>query len=234
MDGFPCLSPRPPLGGPGKVGVPELGPEGAWGADMCLPVDRPRSSAPGFGKGLAQQSYFNRSVGFGQGVLKAAVKKAAVGSFIFLSVRVLMFFQVGGLAGCFMGSVIETLLPKRKRGGLPRQRGALPAQSPRVCACDGSHQPGPGEQLTASPTLFWKTETAGWGWGTGRNREVLLGSVRPPQSSWVFWGLTFIIPKLGKCTSLHQSVERALTYVWSGVIKRNEENVDLEKDKKGL
>ena len=86
LDGFPCLSPRPPLEGPGKVGVPELGPEGAWGADMCLPVDRLHSSAPGFGKGLAQQSYFNRSVGFGQGVLKAAVKKAAVGSFIFLSV----------------------------------------------------------------------------------------------------------------------------------------------------
>ena len=74
----------------------------------------------------------------------------------------------------------------------------------------------------------------GWGGGAGRNREVLLGSVRPRQSSWVFRGLTFIIPKLGKCTSSHQSVERVLTYVWNGVIKGNEENVDLEKDEKGL
>ena len=123
---------------------------------------------------------------------------------------------------------------KEEAGRASEAEGCPASPEPRVCACDGSHQPGPGEQLTASPTLFWKIETVGWGGGAGRNREVLLGSVRPPQSSWVFRGLTFIIPKLGKCTSSHQSVERVLTYVWNGVIKGNEENVDLEKDEKGL
>ena len=114
-----CLSPHPPSEAPGKLEVPKLGPEGAWGADMCLPVDKLPSS-PGFGKDLAQQSYFDRCVGFAQGVLKAAMRKAAIGSFIFLSVRVLMFFQVGGLAGRFMGSVIT----QRGRGEGSRGRGA--------------------------------------------------------------------------------------------------------------
>lgn len=58
--------------------APELAPEGAWGRGgltRVFPVHRSYLSAPGFGKGLVQQSYFYRCVGFGQGVLKAAVKR---------------------------------------------------------------------------------------------------------------------------------------------------------------
>ena len=142
-----------------------MGPEGAWGADMCLSVDRPYSSVPGFGKGLAQQSYFNRCIGFGQGVLKAAVKKAAVGSFIFLSVRVLMFFQVGGLARCFMGSVIVQRVSREAFRG----RG-VPCQPRAAGLC-----------------LWW--EPPAWPWGAAHslphfvleNRDGRVGAHRQKQ-----------------------------------------------------